>query len=244
MSTRAQTTPTPESIAARAIEESLGYRFKDTALLARALTHASASGASHTDNERLEFLGDRVLGLLAAEALLARFPEASEGELAPRLNALVRSEACASVARWLKLEPHVRAGRSALNSAILADACEALMAAIFLDGGLEPARAAFHRAWAPLMDEVETAPIDAKSALQEWSQGLALGLPVYALAGREGPDHAPVFRVSVAVASLAAVEGQGPSKRAAEQAAAAALLIREGVWSREEGERALRQQMS
>jgi ribonuclease III len=227
-----------------AVEEKLGYRFKDKGLLARALTHASATGAGLADNERLEFLGDRVLALVAADALLVRFPEATEGALAPRLNALVRAEACAAAARSLELEPHIRAGRAALNTAILADACEALMAAVYLDGGLEAARGVFAHAWASLLDSVAVAPIDAKSALQEWSQGLSLGLPNYTLLGREGPDHAPVFRVGVAVVSRATVEGEGPNKRAAEQAAAAAFLVREGVWSSEEGERALRQQAS
>lgn len=227
-----------------ALQARLDYRFEDLRLLSEALTHASTSGAAAPINERLEFLGDRVLGLLAAEALLERFPRATEGELAPRLNALVRKEACAAVARELGLALYVRATGSAVGQGVLADACEALIAAIYCDGGLDAAKRFFQREWAGQFAALAELPRDAKSALQEWSQERALGLPVYQLVAREGPDHGPQFTVSVNVASGTAAQASGPSKRAAEQAAAAALLVREGVWSPEEGQRALKASQS
>lgn len=232
-------TKDPAAASVSAVESRLGYRFKNAALLAEALTHSSAPGGKPI-NERLEFLGDRVLGLLAAEALISRFPDRPEGELAPRLNALVRREACAAVARGLDLGAHIRsAGTAGQGATVLADACEALIAALYLDGGIEAAREFFVREWAGQMDSLDEAPLDAKSALQEWSQERALGLPVYALVSRQGPDHGPVFTVSVRIGSLAPIESRGASKRAAEQAAATALLVREGVWSAEQGERAV-----
>lgn len=222
---------------AAAVEARIGYRFRDPALLAEALTHASLAGeAAH--NERMEFLGDRVLGLLAAEALLHAFPDVTEGELAPRLNALVRKESCANVARAIGLEPHIRAGGIVPGAAMLADACEALIAALYLDGGLEAARAFFTREWGAMLSALEIAPMDAKSALQEWTQERALGLPVYALVSQEGPHHEPRFTVEVSVKSLAPARGEGLSKRAAEQAAAEALLGREGIWPGKPGPRA------
>jgi ribonuclease-3 len=221
-----------------AIESRIGYRFRDPALLAAALTHSSALGTGpSTHNERLEFLGDRVLGLLAAELLLDRFPDVPEGALAPRLNALVRREACAAVARAIELGPHIRSAGSggALGAATLADACEALIAALYLDGGLEAARALFVREWAGAIDALDVLPHDAKSALQEWSQERSLGLPAYTLASQEGPDHGPMFTVEVSIGALAPAQGTGASKRAAEQAAAARLLVREGVWAEAAG---------
>jgi ribonuclease-3 len=233
-------TPTAEA-AASAVEERLAYRFGNRALLIEALTHSTPQAEGAPVNERLEFLGDRVLGLMAADALLRRFPDAPEGELAPRLNALVRRETCASVARALGLGAYVRSVGSAgpdLKPAILADACEAVIAALYLDGGLEAARALFEREWASALGAITEAPLDAKSALQEWSQERALGLPAYELLTRAGPDHEPVFTVRVGVKSLAPAEGTGASKRAAEQAAAAALLTREGLWGEAQAARA------
>jgi len=229
-----------------ALEHRLGHHFAQPQLLVQALTHASAQDArATTANERLEFLGDRVLGLLAAEALIQRFPDSPEGNLAPRLNALVRKERCAAVATELDLARHLRvsegearAGRS-VKTGILADACEAVMAAIYLDGGIEAARRFFVLGWRSALDEVEVMPRDAKSALQEWTQDRALGLPSYALIGREGPDHQPRFLVRASVAGQGEADGRGPSKRTAEQAAAAAFLVQLGVWSQADADRAL-----
>lgn len=220
------------------LTERLGYEFRHPGLLDRALTHSSSAGPASADNERLEFLGDRVLALLVTEALIERFPKASEGDLAPRLNALVRKETCARVARQAGLDRQVRlsrseeetGGRSKTN--ILADVCEAVIGALYLDGGLDAARRFVALYWTPLYPEVAATPRDAKTALQEWAQGRGLGMPTYELVARSGPDHAPSFRIAASVPGSRA-EGGGPSKRAAEQAAARALLIAEKVWTAE-----------
>lgn len=216
------------------LEERLGHHFTDKELLQRALTHGSATGrGAATDNERLEFLGDRVLGLLAAEALVARFPKATEGELAPRLNALVRRETCAAVAAEFGLDKHMVLAISEVQSggrrkpAILADACEAVMAAVYLDGGLDAARWLFRRFWSDRLGKLDKVPIDAKTRLQEWLQGQGKPVPAYRVVDRSGPDHLPLFRVEVTAESLEPAFGSGRSKRVAEQAAARALLERE-----------------
>lgn len=223
-----------------ALEERLGHRFADRRLLVQALTHASAvevRAKARLDNERLEFLGDRVLALVIAEMLLARYPDESEGGLAPRLNALVRRETCAAVATALGLGPALRLGRSEadtggrLKPALLADACEAVIAALYMDGGLAVARRFIATQWQPFLDRLHAVPQDAKTALQEWAQGRGLAPPLYRLAGRRGPDHAPVFVVAVTVGDLPPVEAEGGSKRAAEQAAAQILLRQIGVWT-------------
>lgn len=224
--------------AARTLAERLGHSFADPSLLERALTHSSVGdGASRSrrDNERLEFLGDRVLGLLVAEHLLADDPAASEGDVAPRLNALVSREACASVARRLELGPALRlsggetrtGGRD--KTSILAGAMEAVIAAVHQDGGLEAARAVFARIWPPEFARLAVAvrPKDPKTELQEWALARGRALPAYAVVGREGPEHAPVFTVAVSVAGVEPVTGQGGSRQAAEKAAARALLDRE-----------------
>ena len=215
----------------------LGHDFRDPGLLERALTHASAIAGSGKaqDNEVLEFIGDRVIGLLAAERLVRLHPEASEGDLAPRLNALVSREACADVARRVDMGPALRlsgsetkaGGRDKLS--ILAGACEAVMAAIYQDGGLEAARAAFLRLWADAFEAADgVRPSDPKTALQEWAQGAGRPLPTYQVVSRTGPDHGPTFVVSVNVEGLAPAAGEGRSRQEAEKAAAAALLKREG----------------
>jgi ribonuclease-3 len=223
----------------QALVEALGHSFADITLLEEALTHTSGAKPGGADNERLEFLGDRVLALLAAEMLIARFPDLEEGGLAPRLNAMVRGETCAIVARAAGLGPHIRLSPSEAGSGgrdkagILADACEAVIGAIYLDGGLDAARRFVCDHWQPMMADLATAPRDAKTALQEWTQGRGLGTPAYELVVRSGPDHAPSFRVRAAVrieGRDAAAEGEGASKRAAEQAAAENLLIAEKVW--------------
>ncbi len=230
---------TPRGVPAQSLVEALGHPFADIALLEEALTHSSGADPGGADNERLEFLGDRVLALLATEMLIARFPDLDEGDLAPRLNAMVRGETCAIVARAAGLGPHIRLSASEAGSGgrdkagILADACEAVIGAIYLDGGLDAARRFVREHWQPMMADLAVAPRDAKTALQEWTQGRGLGMPSYELVGRSGPDHAPSFRVRAAVAvggREAAAEGEGTSKRAAEQAAAETLLIAENVW--------------
>ncbi len=215
------------------LQERLGHPFRDPGLLERALTHASVGdGARRTaDNERLEFLGDRVLGLLTAERLLALDPGASEGDLAPRLNALVSRHACARVARRMGLGPALRLSGAETRTggrdkdSILADACEAVMAALYQDGGLQAASAAFRAFW---QDEFaaldDPRPKDAKTRLQEWAQGRGRPLPAYSLVGRAGPDHAPVFTVEVAVEGCAPARGDGASRQLAEKAAAQALM--------------------
>lgn len=226
----------------RALMARLGHSFKDESLLDLALCHPSAvSGAAEgASNQRLEFLGDRVLGLVIAEWLLGEYPAAEEGELAVRLNALVRKEACAGVAErialgpCLALGPGEERGGGREKTAILADACEAVIAALYLDGGLGAAERFIKTEWAGLIAGPARARRDAKTALQEWTQALGRGIPTYREAGRFGPDHAPVFTVRVEIAGLEPITGEGGSKRQAEQAAAGAMLIREGVWNDDE----------
>lgn len=219
-----------------ALKARLGHVFADDAILERALTHASVGGGGGKarDNEVLEFIGDRVIGLLAAEHLAERDPKAAEGELAVRLNALVSRKACAQVARAAGLGPALRLAASETKTggrdkdSILAGACEAVMAAIYQDGGLEGARKVFLTLWAELFDEA-SAPggRDPKTALQEWAQGQGKPLPKYAVIHRSGPDHAPLFTVAVEVAGVAPASAEGRSRQEAEKAAAAALLSRE-----------------
>lgn len=222
-------------------ERSLGWRFSDRARLKTALTHASAASPARMDNERLEFLGDRVLGLLTAEALLTRFPQEAEGALAPRLNELVRKESLATIAEEIGLGAHLRLGRSEAmtggrkKAALLADALEAVMAATYLDGGLEAARAVFDKHWLGRLETLSAAPVDAKTELQEWAQARGLRPPSYTLVKREGPDHAPRFTVAASLETGESAAGAGSAKRAAEQEAAAALLARLQGDAAEEG---------
>jgi ribonuclease-3 len=216
----------------------LGHDFADPARLKLALTHASArAGAKpNEDNERLEFLGDRVLGLAIAELLTGRFPDASEGELARWFNHLVRTETCAQVAQDWALGDYILMSGGEAGSGgrrkktILANTCEAVLGAIFADAGYEAARAVVNRNWEPHLDALEEAAPDAKSVLQEWAQGKQLPLPRYVEISREGPDHAPHFTAEVQVEGVAPERGEGANKRQAEQAAALAMLLREGVW--------------
>jgi ribonuclease-3 len=223
---------TGEAKAQAALAERLGHRFADPALLTRALVHPSLATATRPSNQRLEFLGDRVLGLVIAEALVAADRTASEGTLAPRFNALVRRETCAAVAEAVGLGPCLKLGRSEMlaggrrNPTTLADAMEAVLAAVYLDGGLEAARGVILRLWAPWLAGADRVERDAKTALQERVQGAGAPVPVYAEVAREGPAHAPVFTVEVRLADGRSAQGVAPSKRAAEQAAAAALLAR------------------
>jgi ribonuclease III len=222
------------------LEARLGHAFKDRALLKKALTHASVRQASakRRDNERLEFLGDRVLGLAIAELLSEVYPAASEGQLARLYNRLVRGGTCAEVARSLELGASLVLSESEAGSGgreketILADACEALLGAIFLEAGYGKAREIVRKHWGGKIDGSPSEAADAKSALQEWAQGQGLDLPHYEEVAREGPDHAPRFTAEVRIKGKKPARGEGASKRAAEQAAATALLAREGVWGR------------
>lgn len=205
----------------------LGHAFRSDTLLDRALTHSGAGGA---DFERLEFLGDRVLALVIARLLYETFPTDDEGALGRRHAALVRREALAEVAEAIGLSdvltgPAGETSRAA-RATVLADALEAVIAAIYLDGGLAVAEGCIRRLWGPRIAAVAQPTPDSKTALQEWAQGRGLPLPSYAVERREGPDHAPIFRATVTVEGLRPAEGEGPSKRLAERAAAAALLQR------------------
>lgn len=213
----------------------LGYRFTRSDLPREALTHRSAlqgnrpgSGATGTSNERLEFIGDRVLGLLIAEWLAERFPDEQEGDLGRRLASLVSQPVLAQVAdtiglgEALSVAPgEARAGVKR-RATVLADALEAALGAIYLDGGLEPAREFVRRAWDRAMSTQEAPPKDAKTALQEWAQKRGLELPSYTVSARSGPPHAPVFEVTVSIGNWRGT-GTAGSKRAAEQLAAEQL---------------------
>jgi ribonuclease-3 len=221
----------------KVLEKALGYRFKRQALIERALTHASVRGGKpqRDDNERLEFVGDRVLGLVIAEALSEVYPEATEGELARRYNRLVRGETCAKVARECGLGASLILSESEDESGgrekatILADAIEAVLGAIFVEAGYEASRDVIRRLWKIHFEQLPQASADAKSSLQEWAQGQGLALPEYVEVARKGPDHAPRFTAEVRIPGKSPARGEGASKRAAEQAAATALLAREGA---------------
>jgi ribonuclease-3 len=212
----------------------IGHDFGEPDLLREALTHPSVNpgdrGPAPFANQRLEFLGDRVLGLLIAEWLLARFPDEPEGALARRHTALVRAEALAEVAaaidlgRYVVMAPGEVEGGGRTNAATLANACEAVIGALFLDGGLEPARAFVRREWSDAIERDARPPQDPKTRLQEWAQGRGLPLPQYEIVSRSGPDHQPLFQVQVSVQGHDAVSASGASKRTAEREAASRLL--------------------
>ena len=216
----------------KAFEARIGHNFRQPDLLLRAVTHASISSTTRPDNQRLEFLGDRVLGRVMAEALLGADMAASEGQLAPRFNALVRKEACAEVAREVGLGDVLKLGRSEMLSggrrkeALLGDAMEAVIAAVYQDGGFDAARALILRLWGARIGAVEQDARDPKTSLQEWAQARAMPPPIYTEQGREGPDHQPIFTVEVRLESGEAELARAGSKRVAEQAAARALLAR------------------
>lgn len=214
----------------KAFSERLGHTFSKPDLLSRALTHASVSSPTRPDNQRLEFLGDRVLGLVMAEALLFADKAAAEGKLAPRFNALVRKETCADVARDLGLGDVLRLGRSEMLSggrrkeALLGDAMEAVIAAVYLDGGFKAAQDVILRAWGKRVSTVDDDARDPKTSLQEWAQALGQPPPVYTEVARTGPDHAPQFTVKVQLETGQSATGTATAKRHAEQAAALTLL--------------------
>jgi ribonuclease III len=220
------------------LESRIGYKFRDTELAARALTHLSApttAGQGRLDSyQRLEFLGDRVLGLVIAEMLYETYPQASEGELSMRLAALVRRETCAEVAKEWEVGPHVVLGVGEAQAggrkkaAILADICESLIGAVFIESGFMAAQQLVAQSWRARMHAVAEPARDAKTAMQEWAQARALSAPIYLEVGRSGPAHAPQFTMQVSLEGFEPSLGSASSKRAAEQAAAQAFMAR---WS-------------
>jgi ribonuclease-3 len=211
-------------------ENNLGYSFKDQVLLERALTHSSVANQQNLSNERLEFLGDRVLGLIVADMLLAEFPNEDEGALGYRFAALARRETLECVADDLgfsnfirqELNPNDMSARQ--KSGILANACEAVIGAIYLDGGLSPAHSFIHNHWLAHLKQDIIPPKDAKTLLQEFAQAQSWALPTYSIIGQSGPDHAPEFTVEVCVEQTPPAQGKGKSKREAEILAATSLI--------------------
>lgn len=217
--------------AIQALEGRLGHRFSDRSLVTRALTHRSFNHAPTESYERLEFLGDRVLGMVIADLLLDAFPAEPEGHLSKRFNALVRRETLAEIASELEIGGAILLGQSedltgADNPAILADVCEALIAAMYLDGGMDVARRFVSANWEQRLSADPKPPRDPKSTLQEWTMARELGLPDYEIVSTEGPAHAPVFRVRVTVKGHGHEEAEGRAKRQAEQEAASLMLAR------------------
>ncbi|MBI3453950.1 MAG: ribonuclease III [Rhodospirillales bacterium] len=219
----------------RDLEAALGHRFADAALLTAALTHPSSTTGRRAKRdasafERLEFLGDRVIGLIVAEMLCKQFPGESEGALARRHAALVNRDTLARVATavrlgdFLQLSPDGAGAAAAREPGILADALEATIAALYRDGGLDAARAFIAWQFGALLTAPASPPQDAKTALQEWAQGRGRPLPAYKTMKKVGPAHRPRFAVEVSVEGLGSATAEGPSKRAAEQAAAETLL--------------------
>ncbi len=223
-----------------ALEERLGYVFRDRTLLEAALTHMSAPEAESSrlkSYQRLEFLGDRVLGVCIARMLYERFATSEEGDMSRRLAELVRKESCAAAAVVWNVAPYLRLGEGEMqsgarkNRAILADICEAIIGAVYLDGGHDAAQGLVERAFGEQMLKPARPLRDAKTALQEWAQGKGYPTPTYSERGRFGPDHAPMFKVAACVQGLMDALAEGRSKRFAEQAAAEAFLRREGLWA-------------
>ena len=214
----------------KAFQERLGYRFKNPAPLLEAVTHPSMSSVSRRDNQRLEFLGDRVLGLVISDALLKADEEASEGLIAPRFNALVRKECCAEVAEEIDLGAVIKLGRSEMLSGgrrkktLLGDAIEAVIAAVFLDGGFEAAQKVVLRHWSARIAGVKALARDPKTELQEWAQSCGFSPPTYTLISRAGPDHQPVFIIEARLENGLFVQATAGNKRDAEKVAATALL--------------------
>ena len=224
--------------AASAIEQRIGHKFTDPNLLMTAMTHVSALKPSRKRGEsyqRLEFLGDHVLGLIVSDMLYRAFPNADEGELSKRLADLVRKESCADVAKSLGLAEDIKLGAvgpgagARLRKSVLGDICEAVIGAVFLDGGYPAASVFVERNWTEQMRKPRQPLRDPKTVLQEWAQGKGLPTPVYREVERTGPHHDPQFRVAVDLPGLAPAEGVGGSKRAAEKVAASAMIEREGV---------------
>jgi ribonuclease-3 len=208
----------------------LQYEFDNSKVLTQALTHGSAAVQAGETYERLEFLGDRVLALVIADLLLKSFPSENEGKLARRYAALVRRETLADIAAEIGLGAHIvmSAGEAQAggreNPSLLADVCEAVIAALYLDGGLMAAQEFICRYWRDRMNQSVKPPMDAKTELQEWVQGRGMPLPMYRIVNRTGPDHAPTFTVAVSVGDGPGISGEGATRRSAEQIAAGELL--------------------
>ncbi|MCZ2203814.1 ribonuclease III [Bartonella sp. A05] len=218
------------------LEMVTGHSFKDEERLKRALTHSSVQGSEQGNYERLEFLGDRVLGFLIAEMLYQFFPRAREGELSVRLNGLVNAQTCADIAQEIGLSDMVHVGSEMKSlegrrlASVYADVIEALIAVIYLDGGLESARFFIRRYWQDRAKRMDAGRRDAKTELQEWAHTQDSVQPQYRVLNRCGPDHDPTFMVEVSVSGFAPEIGQGSSKRHAERVAAEKILRREGIW--------------
>lgn len=220
----------------KALQDTIGYQFQNEALLETALTHASAGGEKNDCNyERLEFLGDRVLGLVMAELLYKRYPTEAEGDLAKRHAALVQGKTLAQVAKNINLSAAMiiseteRASGGAENENMLADIMEALLGAVYLEGDIDPCRKIISRLWDGLLDVMVEPPQDPKTALQEWAQGQGLPLPHYEITNRTGPDHAPTFTITVSVDGYdKTTSASAPSRRAAEKIAAKIFLEKNG----------------
>ena len=220
-----------------ALNKATGHEFRDVERLERALTHSSAGRDGHGHYERLEFVGDRVLGLVISELLFQRFPKANEGELSVRLNALVNADTCAAVADELGLHKMILTGSDVKRLTgkrmrnVRADVIESLIAAIYFEAGLEGAKAFIERYWSDRADEVHSARRDAKTELQEWAHARGAEAPEYRILKRDGPDHEPSFTVGVLIDGVQRAKGQGRSKRIAEQEAAEIVLREENVWT-------------
>ena len=212
------------------LEERLGHVFNHPNWLRQALVHVSFTNNHIESNERLEFLGDRVLGLVIAEMLFQQFTEEEEGDLAYRFTALARRETLVRVARKIELGQYIELSNGerdtggAEKDSVLANTCEAVIAALYLDGGYAAATKFIEHYWAPFLKEEPKPPKDPKTTLQEWAQATDKSLPIYSVTNRLGPDHAPWFTVEVEISGELTRRGQGANKRAAEQAAAEALL--------------------
>lgn len=220
----------------QAIAALLGYTFRNRDLLKAALTHGSGrKGKANITYQRLEFLGDRVLGLVIAEELYVRNPRKAEGALAQNFSLLVRAEACADAARDLGIAEHIRVGTKekaqgmTTQTVILGDVMEAILGAMYLDGGLEPSRALIMRLWERRLSNRTKLVKDAKSFLQEWALGQAKAIPAYRVVTREGPDHSPQFTIAVTVEGFSEAVASAQSKRTGEQLAAEAFLRREKI---------------
>jgi len=217
------------------LEARIGVTFSNVALLRQALTHVSSCAKRADSYQRLEFLGDRVLGLAVADLLFEHFPDAAEGELSRRLAELVRRETCADVAAEWGVAPYIVLGGGEAQSggahkaAILGDICESIIGAVFLDAGFAAALRLVRDSFSSRLEQARASLRDPKSALQEWAQGRGLATPTYRLDGQSGPDHAPRFLISAVVDGFDAAQGEGSSKRHAEQAAAEAFMARENI---------------
>jgi ribonuclease III len=232
-------TKSPRAAARQTLEARLGYAFKNEDLLDLALTHASAAEGGDVrlgSYQRLEFLGDRVLGLAIAEMLFTEFKDTPEGELSQRLSELVSADSCAEMAVAMDLGAAVKLGPGEARSggrkrkSMLADVCESVIAAVYLDGGFDEAKALVGRFWRDRLINPRRPLRDGKTALQEWAAARGLGTPTYRQIERAGPDHSPVFRIEVAVPGFEPAVAEARAKRTAEKAAAIAFLTREGVW--------------